>query len=90
MSWPVEFNGKVYFGYWAWATTSFVLDVLRPQGEKALHEDLAAIRHMPQPWRFVPLKASSCSQPTISWPRRTSSTARTRAANITHTWTISG
>jgi hypothetical protein len=56
---PVEFDGKAYFGYRARAPKSFVLDVLRPQSEKALQEDLAAIRHMPQPWRFVLLEASS-------------------------------
>jgi hypothetical protein len=47
----MEFNGKAYIGYRARAAESFVLDVLRPQSEKALQEDLAAIRHMPQPWR---------------------------------------
>jgi hypothetical protein len=56
---PVEFNGKAYIGYRARAAESFVLDVLRPRGEKALQEDLAAIRHMPQPWRTVLLEASS-------------------------------
>jgi len=56
---PVEFNGKAYVGYRARAAESFVRDVLRPQSEKALQEDLAAIRHMPQPWRTVLLEPSS-------------------------------
>jgi hypothetical protein len=55
----VEFNGKAYIGYRARAAESFVLDVLRPQSQKALQEDLAAIRHMPQPWRTVLLEPSS-------------------------------
>ena len=56
---PVEFSGKTYIGYRARAAESFVLDELRPQGQKALQEDLAAIRHMPQPWRAVLLEPSS-------------------------------
>src|SRR5215467_5999134 len=52
----VEFNGKAYIGYRARAAESFVLDVLRPQSQKALQDDLAAIRHMPQPWRTVLLE----------------------------------
>jgi len=55
----VEFNGKAYIGYRARAAESFVLDVLRPQSQKALQDDLAAIRHMPQPWRTVLLEPSS-------------------------------
>src|SRR5215467_3006332 len=45
---PVEFRGKTYIGYRARAPESFVVDVLRPQSQKALQEDLAAIRRMPQ------------------------------------------
>jgi hypothetical protein len=58
---PVEFNGKTYLGYRRRAAMSFVRDVLRPQGEKAWQEDLAAVRdgRMPQPWRTVLLDASS-------------------------------
>ena len=55
----VEFNGKAYIGYRARAAESFVLDVLRPQSQKALQEDLAAIRRLPQPWRTVLLEPSS-------------------------------
>jgi len=55
----IEFNGKAYIGYRARAAESFVLDVLRPQSQKALQDDLAAIRHMPQPWRTVLLEPSS-------------------------------
>jgi hypothetical protein len=56
---PVEFDGKAYIGYRARAAELFVLDVLRPQDQKTLQEDLAAVRHMPQPWRTVLLDASS-------------------------------
>ena len=55
----VEFNAKAYIGYRARAAESFVLDVLRPQSQKALQDDLAAIPHMPQPWRTVLLEPSS-------------------------------
>ena len=55
----VEFNGEAYIGYRARAAKSFVLDVLRPQSQKALQDDLAAIGHMPQPWRTVLLEPSS-------------------------------
>jgi len=55
----VEFNGSAYIGYRARAAESFVLNVLRPQSQKALQEDMAAIRHMPQPWRTVLLEPSS-------------------------------
>ena len=55
----VEYNGKAYIGYRARAAESFVLDVLRPQSQKARQDDLAAIRQMPQPWRTVLLEPSS-------------------------------
>ena len=87
---PVEFSGKTYVGYRARAAESFVLDVLRPQSQKALQEDLAAIRHMPQPWRTSCSNPQASSPPTISGPRRTRSTARTGAATITHTRMTSG
>jgi hypothetical protein len=55
---PVVFDGKAYIGYRARAAELFVLDVLRPRSEKR-QEELAAIRHMPQPWRTVLLEASN-------------------------------
>jgi hypothetical protein len=75
---PVAFNGKTYLGYRRRAAMSFVRDVLRPQAKKrgsriwpqfgtgARHNHGALSSSTPQ----------ACSLPTISWLRRTNSTAR--------------